>query len=72
MPQGLRDAGTTFAALVDDARRERALGLLADRSRSVTEIAMTLGFGSVAGFTRAVRRWTGATSTAWRARPVGR
>lgn len=65
--------GTTFAALLDDARRERALLLLDDRRLSGSEIAFLLGYAEPAAFFRAFRRWTGETPQRWRAsRGAGR
>ena len=62
----LADEGTGFAALVDEARRERALLLLDDRSLSCSEIAFLLGYSEPAPFFRAFRRWTGASPESYR------
>lgn len=56
----LREAGTSYRQLVDDARRERALMLAHEGAYSVTTIAMRAGFSDVTAFARAFRRWTGA------------
>ncbi|MCC6646630.1 MAG: AraC family transcriptional regulator [Polyangiaceae bacterium] len=58
--------GTTFSALLDTYRRERALLLADDRTLSVAEIAWRVGYSDVANFTRAFRRWTGRTPGAYR------
>lgn len=58
--------GTTFSALLDASRRERALLLADDRTLSVTEIAWRVGYSDVANFTRAFRRWTGTSPGAYR------
>ncbi len=58
--------GTTFSSVVDASRRERALLLADDRSLSVAEIAWMVGYSDVANFTRAFRRWTGASPGAYR------
>ena len=63
----LADRGTTFRELVDDVRRQRALLLIADRGLSIDDIASKLGYTETPNFTRAFRRWTGATPTAYRA-----
>ncbi len=63
----LADEGTSFAALVDEARRERATLLLEDRHLSCSEIAFLLGYAETAPFFRAFKRWTGMTPQAWRA-----
>lgn len=64
----LADHGTTFSAIVDDVRRQRALLLLDDRTLSIGEIAARLGYSEVANFTRAFRKWTGKTPAAHRTR----
>ncbi len=60
--------GTSFSALVDDERRQRALLLLEDRTLSIGEVAERLGYTELPNFTRAFRRWTGVTPAAWRGR----
>lgn len=62
----LVDEDTRFADLVDAARRERALLLLADRSLSASEVAFLLGYTEPAAFFRAFKRWTGETPQSWR------
>lgn len=62
----LDEEGTGFAALVDEARRARALLLLEDRALSASEIAFLLGYTEPAPFFRAFKRWTGATPAAYR------
>jgi AraC-like DNA-binding protein len=52
---------TTFAALIDDTRRELALAYLREGRHSMTDIGYLLGFSGAASFTRAFRRWTGQT-----------
>lgn len=64
----LASEGTTFAALLDEVRRERALLLLDDRRLSGSEVAFLLGFAEPAAFFRAFRRWTGDTPQRWRER----
>jgi AraC-like DNA-binding protein len=54
----LADAGTSYRALVDDVRKERALEWL-DGPGSVTVVAQRLGFSDATAFARAFRRWTG-------------
>jgi AraC-like DNA-binding protein len=52
---------TTYAALLDDTRRELALAYLREGRYSMTDIGYLLGFSGAASFTRAFRRWTGKT-----------
>lgn len=60
--------GTGFAALVDEARRERALLLAEDRALSAGELAALLGYSEPAAFSRAFKRWTGVSLSEHRAR----
>jgi AraC-like DNA-binding protein len=62
----LADDGTTFEALLDRLRRERALVLVLDASSSIDEIADAVGFAERSAFHRAFRRWTGTTPAAFR------
>jgi AraC-like DNA-binding protein len=64
----LADRDTTFSAILDDVRRQRALLLLDNRELSLGEIAGKLGYSEVPNFTRAFRKWTGTTPGAYRAR----
>lgn len=57
----LREAGTTFHALVDSARRESALSYLHDRRLTLAEVAFNTGYSEMSTFFRAFRRWTGQT-----------
>jgi AraC-like DNA-binding protein len=56
----LREAGTTFAAIVDSIRREMAVEYL-DKRMPVTEIAFLLGYAEPSAFHHAFKRWTGTT-----------
>jgi AraC-like DNA-binding protein len=67
MQRRLAAEGTTFAAIVEDVRRERAELLLADATLTASEVAFLLGFSEPAAFFRAFRRWTGETPQRWRA-----
>jgi AraC-like DNA-binding protein len=58
--------GTSFAALTDDFRRERALTLLSQPGLAITTIATRLGFATPSALTRAFRRWTGMSPSAYR------
>jgi AraC-like DNA-binding protein len=63
----LADAGTTFKAEIDQARRLLAVSLVAQPQLSLHEIAFVLGFSEPAPFHRAFRRWTGSTPGSYRA-----
>lgn len=64
----LESCGTNFSELVAKILRERSEGLLATSSESVTTIAMSLGYTDAAHFTRAFKKWTGLTPSAFRGR----
>lgn len=64
----LREQGTTFEALLDDARRNQASRMLEDTDLQVSEIATVLGYGTASSFVRAFKRWHGVTPGASRAR----
>ena len=57
--------GTGFRAIVDAARRARAEAMLEEGS-TVEAVACAVGYGDVASFRRAFRRWTGTHPSAWR------
>jgi AraC-like DNA-binding protein len=59
----LAAAGTTFARIVDDVRRERAEAFLRAGDVSVAEVSWLVGFSEQSAFTRAFRRWTGMSPT---------
>lgn len=64
----LAQRGTSFQDLLSETRHELALGYLAQRGLSVTEITFLLGFADTSNFTRAFKRWTGASPTLYRAK----
>lgn len=64
----LAEEGTSFRAVLDEARRAKAEELLRAPSRTLEAIASELGYADVASFSRAFRRWTGLAPGAWRKR----
>jgi len=64
----LAERGVSYQKLVDDTRRELALGYLAQEHLSITEITFLLGFTDASNFTRAFRRWVGVSPTRYRDR----
>ena len=63
----LEAEGLTFSELADEERRRRALLLLrSGRGSRCRKSGERLGYSDVANFTRAFRRWTGRTPTAYR------
>ncbi len=63
----LQERGTTFRAVLDDARFRRAQHLLADPELHIQQVAVALGYRDPACFTRAFRRWSGRTPSQARA-----
>lgn len=57
----LAERNTTFRALVDSARSQRAVALL-QAGLSLDDIAAQLGFSDERALRRALRRWTGRTA----------
>ena len=62
----LADDGLTFQQLVDATRHQLAEQLLADSAYPLAEIAFLTGFSEQSAFTRAFRRWAGATPATFR------
>ncbi|MBP1179239.1 AraC family transcriptional regulator [Methylobacterium sp. PvR107] len=63
----LRREGLSFSTLVNEIRFEIARRLLTQTDMTFTQVARVLGFAEISVFTRAFRRWSGQTPTAWRA-----
>jgi len=59
--------GTSFQAILDEARRSIALGYLADTRFAAYEVSFMLGYAEPATFFRAFKRWTGKTPQEYRA-----
>jgi len=57
----LKAEGTTFRELLDEVRFEAACQLLDTARIPITEIAVSLGYAETSAFSRAFRRWSGAT-----------
>ena len=62
----LSDAGATYQALVEEARRDLARQLISGSRYSLTEISFLTGFSEQSAFTRAFKRWEGQTPRAFR------
>ena len=62
----LKNRATTYSELVDQVRFDLALPLLSDRSYSITDISVQLGYSNVAHFSRAFKRITGMSPHAYR------
>jgi len=55
----LEEEGTSFRDIVEAERRQLAVQLLQGTQMKLDEIALQLGYGDTASFTRAFRRWFG-------------
>jgi AraC-like DNA-binding protein len=64
----LRDADTSFAALVTQTRQILARRMLLDTDHSLPEIGFLLGFSEPSAFHRAFRHWFDVTPAAFRKR----
>lgn len=64
----LAEAGTSFHLLLDEARRQRAIAMLAD-NHPPKVIAFELGLHDVGSLRRSFRRWTGRSCSEWRRGP---
>ncbi len=64
----LTEQQTTFSALAEQTRIDKARESLAIRSLSISEIALDLGYSEHSCFTRAFKRWTGQTPEEFRQR----
>ena len=67
----LAEFGVDYSALIDQVRFDYAQSLLRDPARNLIDIAYDLGYTDASSFTRAFRRWTGATPTIFRKLHVG-
>lgn len=68
LQRALRREGTDYRTLLAEAKRIRAMSLLAETKLPVTEIALILGYSDHANFTRAFKKLTGIPPAAYRAR----
>ncbi|GEP06793.1 AraC family transcriptional regulator [Methylobacterium oxalidis] len=58
--------GTTFSVVADQGRFEIARQLIDHTDIPLAQIAAALGFSEASAFTRAFRRWSGDSPSAWR------
>jgi len=62
----LQDDGTSFRALLADARQQQARTLLADGALSLSDIAEQMGFSDLSSFSQAFKRWFGVAPSRMR------
>ena len=63
----LRIEGLTFRKAANEIRFEIACELLQNTDMALSQIAAVLRYSELSAFTRAFRRWSGQTPSAWRA-----
>ena len=66
MQRKLAEEGSSFQALLDEIRAALARSYLDEGRYSVSEITYLLGFAGVSNFSRAFKRWTGVSPSAYR------
>jgi AraC-like DNA-binding protein len=64
----LSEYGISFMDLVEEEGYEVARRTLQDTNLQIADVAALLGYADASAFTRAFRRWSGATPAAWRAK----
>ncbi len=62
----LQEEGTTFRALLAQARGAMAETLLGDAGLSLADVAERLGFSDLSSFSQAFKRWYGVPPGAYR------
>ena len=62
----LKDLGTSFQKILDEARFEVACDRLREDRDPLADTAVELGYGENAAFTKAFRRWAGVPPTRYR------
>jgi AraC-like DNA-binding protein len=63
----LQEEGTSFRALVNEVKMQKAQQWLEHTPQSVEHIAQQLGYAEAAAFIHAFSRWTGSSPAAYRA-----
>lgn len=63
----LKTEGTSFKKLLDELRHKMALHYLGSKKVSANEAAYLVGFSDPSSFSRAFKRWTGASPGSWKA-----
>jgi AraC-like DNA-binding protein len=64
----LGEEGTSFKRILDELRRELAIGYVQERQLSTGEIAFLLRYSEPSAFQRAFKRWTKLTPSEYRGR----
>jgi AraC-like DNA-binding protein len=69
LDRSLKSQGTSFQRLFDDTRRRLTHRYLVESSLKLTDIAARVGYSELSAFSRAARRWFGASARTIRQRP---
>jgi AraC-like DNA-binding protein len=67
----LEREGSSYRAIKDQLRRDAAIGHLSEGRRSVSDVALLLGFREPSAFHRAFKKWTGVRAGEYLARQRG-
>ena len=67
----LQEEGLNYSELVEHCRCRAACASLEHTREPIREIAANLGYRDPSSFSRAFRRWTGATPRTWRKQWTG-
>jgi AraC-like DNA-binding protein len=71
LQRGLEAEGTTFRGVQESVLRELVEALLSNPTLKLDAVAHSVGFGDLAAFSKAFRRWTGCTPARYRAQLAG-
>lgn len=66
MSRHLRTEGLAFRQVANEVRFQIACDLLENTDMALSQIAAVLRYSELSAFTRAFRRWSGQTPSAWR------
>lgn len=66
MQRLLQAQNTSFKSVLNDVRSDLASKYVRDNQLSLTEISFLLGFAEMSSFSRAFKRWTGSSPSAYR------
>jgi AraC-like DNA-binding protein len=62
----LQDEGSSFQALLDQARHQDSMRLLSNPGLAIKQVAQAVGYTDPANFARAFSKWTGCSPREWR------
>jgi AraC-like DNA-binding protein len=66
LQRNLKKFGTTFGSVLDETRKDLAEHYVSDLKEDLTEVAFKLGYSEQSSFSRAFKRWTGISPSAYR------